>query len=519
METEKPSELRILLLEDTPEDAEIRERELRNFGFVFVSQRVDTRDMFIQALDKFKPDIILADFNLLHFDILSALEIVQRDHPDVPVIIVSSVLSDSNALTLIKAGARDYILKDRLARLPSAILNVIEHRKNVQHKNRLLDIINLAPELIAYISAIDRRILFLNKGGRRMCGIAEDEDVTKVNIREFHPEWAYNLICDEAIPKAIKDGSWTGEIAFLNRSGQEIPVLMTINAHKGPHGEISILSTITHDISARKLSEAKLEKSNADLKLIRQDLELSLERQKKTYQQIITSEKMAGLGQLTAGVCHEILNPLNVISLHAQILSRRKNIDKDIASPLAKINDEVQRIVKIVNTLMDFSRKREPELKIINLETEIEKVLALIEKDLSLDNIKLIRDFVPQLPELFVDPDQIRQVFFNILNNAHYAMLGKEGCLTVSIKRIDSPDGRIIRIKFADTGTGIKKEIIDKLFNPFFTTKPEGHGTGLGLSVTRTIIENHRGKINVESEEGKGTTFIIDLPATKGQLV
>ncbi len=516
MEKEEQNKLRILILEDNPTDSDLIECELHKSDIPFASRRVGTRDAFIRELDEFRPDILLSDYNLPIFDGLVELDIVLRDYPNVPVIMVTSALPDTAAITLKNLGIKDYVLKDNLARLPAIVRETIEYKKSEQLKNHLVAIINMSPDFIAYADAKSYRVLFINSGGRKMCRIEENEDVTKLHVRDFHPEWSSKLLLEEALPTTIRDGIWKGECSFLNRNGQEIPVLMTTHAHKTPNGEVSILSTIARDISDRKFAEFRITRSNAELEQVRHDLELSQDKQKKTYLQIVTSEKLAGLGQLTAGVCHEILNPLNVISLHTQMLSRRKNLDNNIMVPLAKINDEIKRIVKIVNALTTFSRQREPELKKIKIEIEIENVLVLVEKDLVLDNIKVIRDFAPQLPEILVDPDQMRQVFFNIINNAHYAMRGKEGRLSVSIGEIDL---QTIRIKFADTGSGIKKEVIQKLFNPFFTTKPEGQGTGLGLSVVRTIIENHRGSIYVESEEGKGTTFIINLPIEKRRPV
>lgn len=265
------------------------------------------------------------------------------------------------------------------------------------------------------------------------------------------------------------------------------------------------------DISERKRMEAELRKSNEDLRQ-------SLQKLRIAQKQMVISEKLASVGQLAAGVCHEILNPINAISLYVQILAR-KNQDAHIVETMEKIKAEISRVTKITGSLMTFARKGGGVAKKVCVVEELESVLALIERELQFDNIKIARDFTVEPLSAQIDPDEMRQVFFNIVNNARYAMRGG-GTLTVAAERVRGENDRcFIRIKFTDTGVGIKRENLDRIFDPFFTTKPEGQGTGMGLAIIHALIEKMGGTITVESEEGMGAIFTIDLPGETGAPV
>ena len=276
----------------------------------------------------------------------------------------------------------------------------------------------------------------------------------------------------------------------------------------------------------RKRAEEKLKKSHVDLTLSHEELQASMEKLKKAQNQILRSEKLAGIGRMVAGVCHEILNPLNIISGHSQsLLIERKN-DGNLCNDLNSIMEEIQRISKIISSLLKFSRKGNMEFKKSDIRKELESVLSLVEKEMQLEGIQTIRKFDSEILPVFIDTDGMRQVFLNIINNAKFAM-HRGGVFTVSTEVLipeenwsfyqgkDSPTPnpkKIMRVKFSDAGLGIRKEDMEKIFEPFFTTKPEEKGTGLGLSVSYSIIEKHGGRLEVESEIGLGTAVIIDLP-------
>jgi two-component system, NtrC family, sensor kinase len=283
------------------------------------------------------------------------------------------------------------------------------------------------------------------------------------------------------------------------------------------------------EVDLRKRAEEKLRNSHTDLALAHKELQASMDKLKTAQNQILRSEKLAGIGRMVTGVCYEILNPLNIISGHSQSLLIEKSNDLELCQDLDSIMEEIQRISKIISSLLKFSRKESMEFKKSDIRNELESVLSLVEKEMRLEGIQAVRKFDSNNLPVYIDTDGIRQVFFNIINNAKFAMHGG-GVLTVSTEIVTSgadwsyyqekdsttvrPD-KIMRLKFDDTGSGIRKEDIEKIFEPFFTTKPEEKGTGLGLSVSYAIIEKHSGRFAVESEFGVGTTVVIDLPIRK----
>ncbi len=287
----------------------------------------------------------------------------------------------------------------------------------------------------------------------------------------------------------------------------------------------------------RQHTEEMLKQSHQKLTVAHQELQASMQKLKAAQNQILRSEKLAGIGRLAAGVCHEILNPLNIISGHTQALLMEREDDPTLMEDLCSVTEEIHRIEKIISGLLKFSRKGDVELKHTDMNKELESVLSITEGEMNLEGIEVIRKLDPNLPMLLVDRDRMRQVFLNIINNAKYAM-STGGALIVQTESVlsgvssngagesnggnhasDQGKAKILRISFTDTGPGIKKENLSKIFDPFFTTKPEDKGTGLGLSVCYSIIEKHGGSMEAESSGKNGAKFIIDLPLNQNQEI
>ena len=226
-----------------------------------------------------------------------------------------------------------------------------------------------------------------------------------------------------------------------------------------------------------------------------------------TKKEIMKSERLAMVGQLAAGVAHEINNPLGSILIYSHLLIEDLEKEDPRRGNIEKIVNQATRCKKIVKGLLDFSRQTEPEMKLSDINTIVKEVLSLVERQVMFHNIKVIKKLSPDLPTILLDKNQIQQVLMNIILNAVEAMDG-QGKLTVET----FSDEEYVKTKFTDTGCGISEENMKKLFQPFFTTKETGHGTGLGLSISYGIIRKHNGKISVSSKIGKGSTFTIVLP-------
>ena len=236
---------------------------------------------------------------------------------------------------------------------------------------------------------------------------------------------------------------------------------------------------------------------------------------KKLEQQVMHSEKLASLGRLAAGVAHEIGNPLTSISTFAQML-REMAQDEFTKSSLDVINNHIQRITDIVRRMSTFSRADALNIKSVQLNEVLDSTLDLMRLDKRMKStITISVAFQRDLPTTMIDEGQMSQVFMNIILNAFDAM-PEGGKLSVSTRRHTDDQGRdSILIAFEDTGNGIPEQDLEKIFDPFYTTKEAGKGTGLGLSLSYNIVKRFKGDITVESAPGKGTTFTILLPIEK----
>jgi two-component system NtrC family sensor kinase len=231
-----------------------------------------------------------------------------------------------------------------------------------------------------------------------------------------------------------------------------------------------------------------------------------------TQDELLRAEKLTSLGQLAASIAHEINNPLAGVLVYTQLLSKKVTGDalkkEEALGYLSKMESEVGRCSRIIRNLLDFARQTEPVLRLVDVNQVVEQVLAMVGHQAQLQNVEVVKEFAPSLPNVMADFNQLQQVFTNLILNAIQAM-ADGGRLVLRTSVVDSQ----IKVDVQDTGHGIPKENLSKLFTPFFTTKERGKGVGLGLAVVHGIIERHKGKIKVQSEVGKGSTFSIYLGA------
>jgi two-component system NtrC family sensor kinase len=233
-----------------------------------------------------------------------------------------------------------------------------------------------------------------------------------------------------------------------------------------------------------------------------------------TTRRIMESERLAHIGQLAAGVAHEINNPLQGIVTYSHLLLERPQVDSGMQESLKKIVTQANRCRDIIRGLLDFSRQRKPEKRLSNVNRVLDECIALVDTQALFHNIRIVKHLAQDLPQVPMDPSQIQQVFMNMIINAAEAMDGV-GQLTLTTRHV--PADSAVEVEFTDTGHGVSEDDMDRIFSPFFTTKEVGHGTGLGLAISYGIVKEHKGTITVESQVGKGTTFTIRLPVTGEQ--
>jgi two-component system NtrC family sensor kinase len=229
----------------------------------------------------------------------------------------------------------------------------------------------------------------------------------------------------------------------------------------------------------------------------------------RTHEKLMRSDRLAMIGQLAAGVAHEINNPLGSILLFSRLVMQQSPVAGRVRENLERIEKETKRCHAIVKSLLDFARERKPLVEAVDVNNAIESTLKLFEGQFLFQNIQIVRDYAAGLPAIRADQSQLQQVFMNIILNAADAMGGKGKLLLTT--RMTKEEGTV-EIAVSDTGSGIAPENLDRIFDPFFTTKGVGHGTGLGLSVSYGIIQAHNGDITASNNPAGGATFTISLP-------
>ena len=242
------------------------------------------------------------------------------------------------------------------------------------------------------------------------------------------------------------------------------------------------------------------------------------EEKQRMEEQLLLAGRLAAVGELSAGVAHELNNPIAAIQGFAQLLTGRNDLDETMKNDLGIIYREAQRAAKITQNLLSFARRHEPEKHPISINDVIENILEMQAHLMKVNNIELEVELDPDLPKTMADFHQMQQVFMNIVNNAEQAMLETHGKsrLLIKTQRL----GKMVQITFADNGPGISEENLKRIFDPFFTTKEVGKGTGLGLSICYGLVEAHGGRIYARSKLGQGATVVVEMPiVSQNQLV
>jgi PAS domain S-box-containing protein len=367
----------------------------------------------------------------------------------------------------------------------------------------IADLYNSAP--CGYHSrAADDTFSRINDTELKWLGYERDEIIGKKKLSEIlTPDG--RTIFQNAFPLLKKQG-WIKDLEFdmIRKDGSVFPVLLNSTALRDKEGNFIESRATIFDMTELKKARLELEKSNREL--VAADEEL---REKQAM--IIQQEKMASIGVLSAGVAHEIKNPLAIMLQGINYLQSTLTGNPLMTEVVARLHNAVLRADVIVKGLLSYARQDSLALDKQDILKVIDESLALTEHELHKKNLRLIKQYEPDLPMVSVDGNQIKQVFINVLLNGIDAM-SPGGTLTINAGQIADNEGKnLLAITFKDTGQGIPADKINNIFDPFYTTKAIGN-TGLGLSISRGIIDRHGGTIHAESKIGQGTSIIIKLP-------
>ncbi len=562
--------IRVLIVEDNPDlnflmKEGLKARKTCNYDAKSAVSLAEA----CEALSKDHFDVVLLDLDLSDSKGVDTASSVYRCDPHIPIIAVTGRYTNALAADVLASGAQDYLVKGKYDddALDRAIRYSIERKKTerkLERKARRSDVIfrllqdinpgMLPGEMLEFIvkaakslvAADTASVILLDeehKGRPKI--VASESSGLEVDGAILQPSldentsitgWVVKNRQPLLLPGNLKDDERFKNIAWKEgiRCSINAPIIFrdsvkgTLNLNVtssdysfteddmeavvalANHAAIAFENSGLYK-SMKDVYIEKLKKSNEDLKETNDEL-------KKTQDQLVQSEKMSAIGQLASGVAHEINNPLSGVLGNIQIIKMElragTKID-DMGELLTVIEESARRCKAITQNLLDFSRLKKDVFEAFDVHRALNSVIMLLAHSLKNLNIKIEKRYAEGLPGVFGNTNEIQQVFLNMVSNARWA-IGKKGksggSITFETRKIDDD---FIEVRFSDTGIGMSNETAQRIFDPFYTTKEVGKGTGLGLSLCYEIMRRHNGALNVESEEGKGTTFIIKLPIAK----
>ena len=315
-------------------------------------------------------------------------------------------------------------------------------------------------------------------------------------VRPFEPERFVDPRARTTFLERLhRDGAVSDYLLRLRRADDSpfwVEVTADLDDHAAPPGRR--LSALVRDVSERR----RMEDQGRDV-----------------YHQVLQSEKLAALGQTVSGVAHELNNPLATILTWSERLAAR-SLDSVTKRGIETILSESERAAKIVRNLLTFSRKRHTTRAMVDVNQVVRETLALRAYEHRVSNITVVDGLAAGLPQVFADPHHLKQVLLNLVINAEQAMLSTNGHGTLVVRSWYDPEREVVVLELNDDGPGVPEDVQAKIFDPFFTTKAVGKGTGLGLTVAYAIMQDHGGRIRVQSEDGHGASFLVELPASAG---
>ncbi len=498
---------RILVVEDDEAFCTVISKILNRREFETVKAR--TGEEALDNLAENEYDLILLDYRLPD---MTGEEIINRlaeNDLNIPFIVVTGQGDEETAVEMMKLGARDYLIKEGqfLRFLPKVVGRVL---KDLDYEKRLKEaeaaLVKSEREFrsifenfqdIYHRTDMEGNIELISPSVTSILGYEPDDLVGELISQFYRHQDVYSELYDKLQDSKVVEDY---EADMVHSDGKIVPV--SINAHiiLDSGGRAIGIESAARDITERKEAERQL---------------------KETQKQLVQAEKMAALGRFASGTAHEIKNPLGIILGGVELLERKISSEETIIEEsFERIKQTIFRADKIVKALLRFSKPSQLTKERVALSELVEEALKLIKYKSEFANIDIQEDFSDENIGIKVDVNQMEQVLFNIFQNSAEAM-PNGGVIKITTDRTlesgDDAQQPYGVIKIMDTGAGISEEDIGKIFEPFFTTKRESGGTGLGMPLVKTIIEDHGGEIEINSEIDKGTTVTIILPINQDE--
>jgi PAS domain S-box-containing protein len=504
--TKKP--LRVLMVEDNPDDAELLRLALVREGYEVFHERVETGDAMRAMLAERPWDIVVSDFSLPTFDAPSALAVLRASGLDIPFLVVSGTVGEEAAVDALKSGAHDFMLKGKLARLGPAIERALRERvtrdtgrateRALRESETRLRRLTESGLVGITVEDADGRIVEANDAFLQMVGYTR-QDVAAGALRRgtlTPPEHApLEAFAREQLDAAGVARPWEQE--FFRKEGERVPVLVGVTALEPPRAIAVVI-----DLSERRKMETTL---------------------RRTEEQLRQAQKMEAIGNLAGGVAHDFNNLLSVILSYSSMMSQDMTPSDPRRADLEEIEGAGRRAVDLTRQLLAFSRQQILQPRIVNL-NDIVMGLERMLRRLIGEDVELAVLCETPLGEVKVDPGQVEQIIMNLAVNSRDAM-PDGGKLTIETGNVDldakyasehvgAAVGPHVMLAVTDTGVGMDRVTQARMFEPFFSTKEKGKGTGLGLATVFGIVQQSGGNVWVYSEPGKGTTIKVYFPRT-----
>lgn len=496
--------LNVLFIEDSEDDACLLTLHLKQEGFEVRHHRVEREDQLRAALEESLWDVVLCDMSMPYFDPFSALEVVRSTVSELPFIVVSGSVEEEDLIALMRAGADDVIVKKRLSRLVPAIDRSMKdaavrkkgrlaHVALLESEERFRKAFETAPHGMALVSP-EGTWLMANQALCGLIGYSETE-LQRTDFQTItHPD---DLEEDQSYVRQVLGGtisSYQMEKRYIHKNGQAVPVLLSVSLVRDSQGHPLYFVSQVLDLTARREVEAKL----------------------------LQSQKMEAVGQLTGGVAHDFNNLLTVILGNIRLLERQMaDGDAVVLKQLGSASTAARRAADLTKRLLAFSRKGSLEPSLVEVAPLVTDTLDLLNRTLG-ETIEIETALAEGLAPVMVDANQLENALLNLATNARDAMR-QGGTLKVSLNSYVANErrgpvgsgalvGEYVILSVSDSGCGIPPEHLERIYEPFFTTKDVGEGTGLGLSMVFGFVQQSGGHITVDSKVGRGTTFKLYLP-------
>jgi PAS domain S-box-containing protein len=498
--------LRLLVVEDSEDDTLLLMRELKRIGYSPTYKRIETADAMQQALAHQQWDIIFTDYTMPHFNALSALNLLKDSGYDIPFIIVSGTIGEERAVAAMKAGAHDYLQKGHLARLNPIIerelrdADVRRERRRAEETIREREryfraLIENTYDIIITLDA-EQQITYASPAIVRVMGYQNDHYENNKLSGFLHSEDIPDYVSAFAQLLQMPGKSVATQFRMAHKNGSWLWFEAGITNLLNEPGIQAIVANL-RDVSERNQLQA----------------------------QLLQSQKMEAVGQLTAGIAHDFNNLLTVINSYAELLQLRLPPDESLQKMALRIYESGERAATLVRRLLAFSQKQIINPETLNLNDIVKKMDKLLREIIG-EHIQMSLNLTPNLWFIKADRSQIEQTIVNLAVNARDAMTAG-GSLTIETENVllvseftashlGLNPGPHLLLTLSDTGTGMTDDVKAHLFEPFFTTKEEGKGSGLGLATVYGIVKQSNGSIWIESEVDQGTIIKIYFPRADG---